>query len=128
MEPELSEKEALATLRLPQEARLDYFMIKAREWNQVWTLAQGEELMVLDDESDHAFVLAWPHPEYAQQWFAGSDLEEADLVAMNIEDWTKSALPELAGTGVGVEVFPTPDEEGTYVEAAALAVMMGAAA
>ena len=47
------------------EDRARYFVDKAKETGQVWTVGAEEDLVVLAGDDEEPFVLAFPHPEFA---------------------------------------------------------------
>lgn len=102
-------------IALPREARFHRFVEAAKENGQLWTLAEEEALLVLGIEGHDEFVVAFPQPDVVGPWFETCGLEEADLVAMSTEDWLQSTLDELTQGEVEVCVFPTPDDEGTFL-------------
>jgi hypothetical protein len=121
---ELSGEELRRVIATPAEDRLSYFVEKSNETGQVWTIGAGEELIVLADDEDQPFVVAFPHPEFGQEWFTTTDLDEVDLVAVGTEDWTREILPGLQDAKIGVLVFPTSENEGTLTGAADLAKLI----
>lgn len=104
-------------IALPREARLDLFLKNAKESGQLWTLAEDEALLVLGIEGHDEFVVAFPTAAVVGDWFETTGLEEADLVAMGTDDWRQHTLDELTEGGVEVCVFPTADDEGTFMPA-----------
>lgn len=107
-------------IALSREARYAHFLQAAKESGQLWTLAEEEALLVLGFEGHEEFVVAFPQSDVVGDWFETSGLEEADLVAMSVEDWLGGTLDELGEGEVEVCVFPTADDEGTFLTAAAL--------
>ena len=107
-------------IALSREARLAHFLDAAKANGQLWTLAEEETLLVLGFEGHDEFVVAFPAADVVGPWFETCGLEEADLVAMETADWTTSVLDELTEGGVEICVFPTPDDEGTFMTPAAL--------
>ena len=107
-------------IALSREARFDHFLRASKEAGQLWTLAEEEALLVLGIEDHDEFVVAFPQADVVGEWFETTGLEEADLVAMDTANWVESTLDELAESGVEVCVFPTADDEGTFLKAEAL--------
>lgn len=102
-------------IALSREARLAHFLQAAEENGQLWTLAEEEALLVLGIEDHDEFVVVFPQADVVGPWFETCGLEEADLVAMGTDDWRQATLDELTQGGVEVCVFPTPDDEGTFM-------------
>lgn len=107
-------------IALPREERLQTFLQATKDKGQLWTLAEEEALLVLGIEEHNEFVVVFPAADVVSEWFDTIELEEADLVAMSTEDWLKHTLDELTEGDVEVCVFPTADDEGTFMTAAAL--------
>ena len=115
MSYELSVKELKSTLALDSMARQQHFIDMARNSGQIWTLAEGEALLVLGNEEYDQFVVVWPHSDYAMLWFENSGVDEADLVSMSTEDWVEGTLGELGEAQIGICVFPTNDDDGLVI-------------
>lgn len=113
------------SIALSREARLEAFLKAAEENGQLWTLAEEETLLVLGFEGHEEFVAVFPAADVVGPWFETCGLEEADLVAMETGDWRTSVLDELADGGVEVCVFPTAEDEGTFMTAEALKTALG---
>jgi len=120
MSYDLSAKELKNTIASTPNARLDHFIKKCRETGEIWTIADGEALLVLGSNENQQFIVVWPHPDYALNWFEDSGIEEVDLVAMNMQDWIESTLQELAEAGISVDVFPTFEQDGVVMAASDL--------
>ncbi|MFI5385695.1 MAG: DUF2750 domain-containing protein [Fimbriimonadales bacterium] len=118
---ELSGDELRRVIATSGHERLTYFIEKCRETGQVWTIGADEDLIVLGDDHDESFVVAFPHPEFGQDWFSTTDLDEVDLVSIGTEDWAREILPGLHEANVRVLVFPTSEGEGTLTGADELA-------
>ena len=118
---ELSGDELRRVIALPDDRRLSYFIEKCGETGQVWTIGANEELIVLANDDDEPFVVAFPHPEFGQDWFTTTDLDDVDLVSVGTEDWAREILPGLHQSEIQVLVFPTSEGEGTLVSAESLA-------
>jgi len=118
---ELSGEEMREQIATPADKRLTYFIEKCGATGQVWTIGVDEELVVLADEADEPFVVVFPHPEFGQDWFSTTELDDVDLVAIGTGDWAAEILPGLEEAGVRVLVFPTSEGEGMLMGSADLA-------
>jgi hypothetical protein len=123
---DLTARELKATVSLSPEDRLRYFVEKVILTGQIWTLAEEEALLVLGSEEHAQFVAVWPHPDYALSWFEDSGIEEADLVAMNVDDWVGGTLEELEEAEISIDAFPTADQDGRFVTALELLNLLAA--
>lgn len=102
-------------IALPREERFQRFIEAAKTNEQLWTLAEEEALLVLGIEGHDEFVVVFPSADVVGPWFETCGLEEADLVAMSTEDWRQHTLNDLSEGEVEICVFPTPDDEGTFM-------------
>lgn len=121
---ELSGEELRRVIATPADARLNYFVEKCTETGQVWTVGADEELIVLATDDEEPFVVAFPHPEFGQDWFSTTDLDDVDLVAIGTDDWAREILPGLQEANIQILVFPTSDNEGTLTSPDALAELL----
>jgi hypothetical protein len=125
MSYDLSAKELKNTIASEPNTRLEHFVRKVQQTGEIWTLADGEALLVLGSEESQQFIAVWPHPDYALGWFEDSGVEEADLVAMNLSDWIEGTLDELAEAQIDIDVFPTSEQDGKIVSAGDLLKRLG---
>jgi hypothetical protein len=121
---ELSGDELRDTIAKTPEQRYAYFVDKCVETGQVWTVGAGEELIVLATEDEEPFVVAFPHPQFAEDWFSATDLDDVDLVAVHTDDWAKEILPGLHDAEIDILVFPTSEGTGSLTDAQELAKTM----
>ena len=121
MSYELSAKELRNTIALESPGRLDYFVSKVIATGELWTLAQDESLLVLGTETISQFVPVWPHSDFALNWFEDCGIEEADLVAMKLNDWLESTFEELFEAEIHINVFPTDEDDGMILRASDMA-------
>ncbi len=117
----LTGEELRSTLTLGDQDRFTYFIDKSKAEDQVWTLGVEEELIVLAGPEDTPFIVVFPHPEFAQEWIEGTDIEEVELVALSAADMADHVLPSLQEEGIRVSVFPTSEKDGREVDASELA-------
>ncbi len=96
--------------------RLSYFVETIVKSGLIWTLAEGQAILILGIEGHDKIVPVFPHADFALGWFEESGLEEADLVGVELQSWLEGALEELAVEDIELAVFPTADDEGSYLE------------
>jgi len=121
---ELAGEELRRIIAEPVESRLQYFLEMCSEAGQVWTIGADDELIVLANDDDDQFVVAFPHPDFGQDWYAATELEDVDLVSVTTQDWAKEILPGLKQSDISVLVFPTSEQEGILVDSAELAELL----
>lgn len=122
----LTGEELRQLIEAPVEARAAYFMQKVSETGQVWTIGAEDELIVLSGDDEEPFVVCFPHPEFGQDWFSTTEIEDVDLVAVRTEDWVKEILPGLEESNIGILVFPTSEGDGALIPGSKLAEMLTA--
>jgi hypothetical protein len=124
MSYQLTEQDAERIMGLPEGERVSEFLSRIGETDEVWAIGTGDELVVLGDDAGHSFVVVWPHPEFGQRWYAETDLDEVELVAIGARDFADEILPGLAEAHIDVVVFPTVDGSGAGVESMKLRDLM----
>lgn len=120
MSSSLSAAEFQRILSADASARLEYAVGRWRDGGEVWTVADGEALMLLGDEDSPPLLVVWPDDEFALVWGEQTDLGDVELVAIENESFRESTLPELADAGITLRVFPTAQDEGQDVSATEL--------
>ena len=113
-------------IALDTQVRYELFLEAAKKEGQLWTLADGEALLVLGFEGHEEFVAVFPQADVVGEWFQTVPVDEADLVAMSTEDWLGNVLDELTEGEVEICVFPTMEDSGTFVSAAELKAALAA--
>ncbi|HWA83987.1 MAG TPA: DUF2750 domain-containing protein [Fimbriimonadaceae bacterium] len=113
---DLSGDELRRVVALPAEERLTYFVEKCAETGQVWMIGSGDELLVLATDDEEAFIVAFAHPEFGQEWCESTELDDIELVAVSTDDWVREVLPGLKEAEIQVLVSPTSENEGALLE------------
>lgn len=120
----LTGDELRAIITTSPEQRFEYFLDKVNETEQVWTIGAEDELIVLSGDDEEPFIVVFPHPEFGQDWFSTTELEDVDLVAVRTEDFAKEILPSLEDSNIEVLVFPTSEADGTIARAKQLSEIL----
>ena len=120
MSSSLSAAEFQRILAADAPARLEYAVACWRAGSEVWTVADGEALMLLGDEDSPPLLVVWPNDEFALSWGEQTDLGDVELVAIENESFRESTLSELADAGITLRIFPTPQDEGLDISAVEL--------
>ena len=116
MSYDLSEEDAVRVMALGEGERVSEFLHRAAETDEIWTIGTGDELVVLGDDEGHSFIVVWPHPEFGQRWYAETELDDVELVAVGTKDFANEILPGLAEANIDVVVFPALDGTGAGVD------------
>jgi hypothetical protein len=107
----LSQKEMEAVSRLNAEARLEHFIKRVADWEEVWSLRNSGGWVLSETSSGHEAAPFWPHASYAkdcaQNEWAGCEPQSIELRAF-IEKW----LPGLTKDKKLLAIFPTPSSIG----------------
>lgn len=114
---EIGDDEARQILALPAAERYRSVLMLLADWEEAWGLKDENGWIVRSSNGDEAFPL-WPHSTFAAAC-ARDAWEGAAPGAIPLDDLMDSLLPLLAEDGIPVEIFPTPEERGHVVEAAA---------
>jgi hypothetical protein len=107
----LSQKEMEAVSCLNAEARLNHFVKRVADWEEVWSLRNSEGWVLSQASPSQEAAPFWPHFSYAKacaknEW-AGCEPQSIKLQAF-MEKW----LPGLAKDKKMVAIFPTPISSG----------------
>ena len=112
----MNEKQFESVQSLDTEKRLQHFISKVADWEQLWTVKSKEGWLVPVAPEGFEYFPIWPHPEYAQKIadlnFPGHKAEEISL-----SDFLSHWVPLLQGDDVKVAVFPNKDWTFWCIEA-----------
>lgn len=112
-------------LNLPAEQRFDYFIEQVLAHGEIWSLADGEEWMVLTAEGEE-YLPVWPHPDMAAAW-AGSAHQGSVPKAIALDVWLQRWAPGMQDDGILLAICPGEDPDGVVVDADELkAALQGA--
>lgn len=115
----LSTKEFEAVSSLSPRERLQHFVKRVADWEEVWSLKNHEGWVLAGVPNGQEAAPFWPHPDYAracrtEQW---ADCEPA---AIELRAFIDRWIPGLARDGRAVSVFPVANGRGVIVTADAL--------
>ena len=105
---EIEEDEVRQTLARPAEERAVTFFQLVADWEEAWGLKDSAGWIV-SRETDS--LPLWPHAAFAEA--CARDLWESTAPeSIPIGDLLEDLLPLLEEDGLGVAVFPAPDDPG----------------
>jgi hypothetical protein len=109
-----NDKEIESVIRLPASERYKYFVKKAADAEQVWSLRKDAGWATSVDDAGLICVPVWPHAKYAaacanESW-AGFEPHRIEL-----EAWLERWLPGMQRDGRLAAVFPTPTNQAVSV-------------
>lgn len=110
----LSANERRMVSNLSADDRYDYFIAKAVENGELWSLnSEGGWVEVTSDDGEQCFPV-WPHPDLAAEWVTG-DWSDCTPTAIPLAEWVERWTPGLESDGAMLAVFPRSDEGGVVV-------------
>lgn len=119
----LTEQQRAKVLAREAEERFDHFLDKVADWEEIWSLADGEGCVMLTSEEGESCLPVWPHPDYAKEW-ATEGWEGCEPLKIELEAWFERWSPGLEEDAIQVAVFPRLDEAGVLLPPAELSEMI----
>lgn len=101
-------KEIEAVVALPAPKRMEYFIGKVTDWEELWSSGDESGWTLMADDSGREVVPVWPAQEYASLCCTGSDTPKKILLA----DWLAKWIPGTRADGRKIAVFPVPSSQG----------------
>jgi hypothetical protein len=102
--------------RLDAEARYDYLLQRVEELGQLWSLANGDEWVVMRSGDDECLPL-WPDAELAR-CYACEDWADCQPRAISLETFLARWIKGLERDGTLLAIFPSLDDEGLVLSPA----------
>ena len=109
--------------RLVAEARYDYLLQRVDELGQLWSLANGDDWVVMSSGNDECLPL-WPDAELAQ-CYATRDWADCQPRAISLELFLNRWVKGLERDGTLLAIFPSGDDEGIVMTPSELAATLG---
>jgi hypothetical protein len=100
--------------KLSADERYDYFVAKAVENGEVWSLNSDEGWVEVTSDDGEQCLPLWPHPELAAEWITG-EWADCTPTAIDLDTWITRWTPGLESDGTLLAVFPLSDEGGVVV-------------
>jgi hypothetical protein len=117
----LNDKQFEAVSRLPLQKRYEHLIKRVGDWQELWSLKDGEDKWVLGaDDLGRELFPVWPHPRYAEASAIGH-WAGSTPAAISLRDWLAKWTPGLSEDKRLVTVFPTDDPNGAAIEPEAFA-------
>jgi uncharacterized protein DUF2750 len=108
---EIEKDEVRQTLAQPPGERAITFFQLVADWEEAWGLKDAEEWIVA--RKNDALPL-WPHSAFASACARGA-WEGAAPQAISIGELLDDLIPLLEEDGLGVAVFPSPEDSGVVM-------------
>ncbi|TXS95642.1 DUF2750 domain-containing protein [Parahaliea maris] len=107
------QKEVESAAAMSEAARLEYFLTRVFEAEEVWGLDDGCEWIVEERDGQQLMPL-WPYEQFAQAaaQFGWKDCLPA---AESLEDFLYNTLPGLIAEDYMLNIMATPGVDGCFV-------------
>ncbi len=115
MSYEMSAAELEQALNLPAEQRFDYFVEQVIVNAEMWSLADGEEWMVLNADGEE-YLPVWPHPDMAAAW-AGDAHQGSVPKSIALSVWLERWAPGMQADGILLAICPGENPDGVVMTA-----------
>jgi hypothetical protein len=115
----LTDRERREVAGQSAEQRYQYFIDRAVESGQVWSLRSDDGWVEVSSEDGEPCMPVWPHPDFAAEW-ATDGWADCQPAAIDLDAWLSRWTPGLESDGVMLVVFPGLDEEGMVLPASEL--------
>lgn len=111
----LKDAEIQSILRASVQARFEYFVKKAADQGQVWSLRYVGGWALAGDDSGHELIPLWPHEKFA---LLCSTVEWAGCVPepIRLDVFLDRWIPGMVNDRRLAAVFPTRQDRGISVE------------
>lgn len=109
-----NDKEIESVIRLPASERYKYFVKKAADTEQVWSLRKDAGWATSADDAGQICVPVWPHAKYAAAC-ANENWAEYEPHSIELDAWLERWLPGMQRDGRLAAVFPTPTSQTVNV-------------
>ena len=107
----LNDKQFASIQKLADHERLDYFLKKVADWEEIWSLSSAEGWVELSSPDGDECLPIWPHPDFAAAW-AVEDWADCQPKAIKLEVWLERWTAGLQRDNTVLAVFPVDEEEG----------------
>ena len=115
----LNEKHMSNVLALPAQEKLEYFIGRVVDWEEVWGLKDDSGWASSTDNAGVMSIPFWPHLKFAK--LCNSDLWKGNIpTPISLIDFMSKWLPGLNNDGLKVAVFPTPSGKSIQLEPSVL--------
>ena len=100
------------------EEKLDYFLARAMECEEVWGL-NNVSGWIMRDHGENTYLPVWNYAVMADAC-AIDDLSDYAADSTSLEHFVYGILPQLQEMDVNVELLATPERQGILVKSRAL--------
>lgn len=101
-------------LKMPGDERLQYFVRKVSDFEEVWGLFDDGWAMTADTEGRKAIPL-WPEKDFSDLCAEGV-WENYNSKPIELDRFVSKWLPGMEKDGVLTAIFPTPKNKGVIIQ------------
>lgn len=104
---------------LPPPKRLQYFLMRVIEAEEIWSLADRHG-WVMHEDADKTILPVWPYAQFANACIVESDLQSH---ATSLDHFVENILQTLIAENIHIEVLPSLSSSGALLSAIELQSM-----
>ena len=106
-------------LAMDAAERLDYFVRKCADFEEVWGLRNEEGWCGMGTDDGKESIPFWPEEGFAAL-LADDEWSDCAPASITLEEFVENWLPEMQEDGVLAAVFPTPGDPAEAMNCATL--------
>ncbi|MDF1782445.1 MAG: DUF2750 domain-containing protein [Alcanivoracaceae bacterium] len=110
---EMTPEDLQKALNLSADDRCEYFIEQTLANEEMWSLADGDEWMVLSSGGEE-FLPVWPHPDMAAAW-AGDEHQGSTPKAIPLSAWFERWADGMDADGILLAICPGEDPDGVVM-------------
>lgn len=95
--------------------RYQYFLNKVADWEEVWSVGEGDGWRLMQDSTGTLCVPVWPARAFAEACCQGL-WSAVTPKAISLSDWMTRWLPGIGTDGRKVAVFPLATDQGMLLD------------
>jgi hypothetical protein len=113
----ISEQEFKAILKLPPDKRYQYFVKRVCDWEQIYSLYDGNSIMLNEDKNGDMSVFLFPFETFASKYAQSVDeLKDSSCNSIEINIFIDEMIEKLLSHNVvNALVFPVPNGYGLNI-------------
>lgn len=102
----IKSREIESVVKLTAPERYTYFIKKAADLEEIWSLKNKEGWVLASDSEGHEIVPVWSHAEYAKLC-TNNNWRDCSPEVINLRDWIDKWIPGMTKDNRKIAVFPT---------------------
>lgn len=115
MSYDVNEYEYDSVIKLSGPERYEYFINKIADWEEVWSIQDGEGWGLMGDDTGKELVPIWPAEKYVSACCTGF-WKGCNPKAIPLNYWLEKWIPGMLNDGRMCAVFPLLSDKGVVVD------------